>query len=185
MNQRYIHGVRAGIHIIGLEVTASHLRRAAKVVEGVAYHGGLILFVGTRSGHAPCVVKAAKMAKGCHLFEKWIPGTITNGDQILSKCAVKAVDAGDKEVEGFEEKISDWKALRPDLVVCLNVRENYILLQECGLNGIPTIGVVDTDVDPTWVTYPVPANDDRFVPLSLYLSPIFCIPSCFCFYDLI
>jgi small subunit ribosomal protein S2 len=74
MNQRYIYGVRQGIHIISLEVTAAHLRRAAKVVEGVAYHGGLILFVGTRAGHAPAVVKAAKLAKGCHLFEKWIPG---------------------------------------------------------------------------------------------------------------
>ena len=69
--------------------------------------------------------------------------------------------------------MSEWKALRPDLVVCLNPRENYIMLHECGLNGIPTIGVVDTDSDPTWVTYPVPANDDRFVfPFrlpSLYL----------------
>ena len=25
---------------------------------------------------------------------------------------------------------------------------------------MPTIGIVDTDVNPTWVTYPVPANDD-------------------------
>jgi len=171
MNQRYIHGVRAGIHIISLEVTAAHLRRAAKVVEGVAYHGGLILFVGTRAGHAPAVVKAAKLAKGCHLFEKWIPGTITNGDQILQKCAVKAVDAHDKELDGFEDKIAEWKALRPDLVVVLNPKENYTLLHECGLNNIPTIGVVDTDADPTWVTYPVPANDDRFVllPFSLFV----------------
>jgi small subunit ribosomal protein S2 len=165
MNQRYIFGVRQGVHIISLEVTAAHLRRAAKVVEGVAYHGGLILFIGTRAGHAPSVVKAASMAKGCHLFEKWIPGTITNGDQILHKCGIKAVDKDDERLDGFDEKIADWKALKPDLVVCLNPLENYILLHECGANNIPTIGVIDTDADPTWVTYPIPANDDRFVPL--------------------
>ena len=73
------------------------------------------------------------------------------------------MDAVDKELDGFEEKIAGWKALRPDLVVVLNPKENYVLLHECGLNNIPTIGVVDTDADPTWVTYPVPANDDRFV----------------------
>jgi small subunit ribosomal protein S2 len=172
MNQRYIYGVRAGIHIISLEVTAAHLRRAAKVVEGVAYHGGLILFVGTRKGQDKAVVKAAKMAQGCHLFERWIPGTITNGDQILSNCAMRVVDAKDEPLRGFEQKVGEWKALRPDLVVVLNPRENYVLLHECGLNNIPTIGVIDTDADPTWVTYPIPANDDRFVfslPSSFFL----------------
>ena len=163
MNQRYIFGIRQGVHIISLETTAAHLRRAAKVVEGVAYHGGLILFVGTRPGQGPSVVNAAKMAKGCHLFEKWIPGSITNGDQILAKCGIRAVDVLDEPLEGFDDRIAEWKALKPDLVVCLNPLENYILLHECGLNNIPTIGVIDTDADPTWVTYPIPANDDRFV----------------------
>lgn len=175
MNQRYIYGVRQGIHIISLETTAAHLRRAAKVVEGVAYHGGLILFVGTRAGQAPCVVKAAQLSQGCHLFEKWIPGSITNGDQILAKCGIKAIDEHDEPVAGYEDKIAEWSALKPDLVVCLNPLENYVLLHECGLNNIPTIGVVDTDANPTWVTYPIPANDDRLVfPTH---SPLFPYPS--------
>ncbi|KAI6714649.1 hypothetical protein B2J93_5678 [Marssonina coronariae] len=160
MNQRYIFGVRQGVHIISLETTAAHLRRAAKVVEGVAYAGGLILFVGTRPGQGPCVVSAAKMSKGCHLFENWVPGSITNGDQILAKCEKRAVGINDEHIDGFEEKIAEWRALQPDLVVCLNPLENYILLHECGLNNIPTIGLIDTDADPTWVTYPIPANDD-------------------------
>ena len=160
-NQRYIFGIRQGVHIISLETTAAHLRRAAKVVEGVAYHGGLILFVGTRPGQADCIVKAAKLAQGCHLFERWKPGSITNGDQILANCAIRAIDKDDNEIAGFEDKINDWRALRPDLVVVMNPLENYVLLHECGLNNIPSIGVIDTDADPTWVTYPIPANDDR------------------------
>jgi len=166
-NQRYIFGIRQGVHVISLEETAAHLRRAAKVVEGVAYHGGLILFVGTRAGQAPAIVKAARLAKGCHLFERWIPGSITNGDQILAKCAIKVLDKDDVEIsQGYEEKVENWRALKPDLVVCVNPLENYVMLHECGLNNIPTIGVIDTDADPTWVTYPIPANDDRYV-LSL------------------
>jgi small subunit ribosomal protein S2 len=163
-NQRYIFGIRQGVHIISLEETAAHLRRAAKVVEGVAYHGGLILFVGTRAGQSSAVVKAAELAKGCHLFERWIPGIITNGDQLLAKCDLKVVDKDDTEItSGFETKVEEWAALKPDLVVCLNPLENYIMLHECGLNNIPTIGIIDTDADPTWVTYPIPANDDRLV----------------------
>ena len=119
-----------------------------------------MLFVGSREGQAGCVVKAAKLAGGCHLFTKWIPGSITNGQQILGKCAKRVVNHRDESVPGFEKQLLRRAALKPDLVVCLNMLENYVLLHECALNNIPTIGVLDTDCNPTWVTYPVPANDD-------------------------
>jgi len=120
-NQRYIYGIRQGVHIIALETTAAYLRRAAKVVEGVAYHGGLILFVGTRPGQSRAVVNAAKLSKGCHLFENWIPGSITNGDQILNICEIKAVNEKDEELQSdlLQEKLEDHRSLKPDLVVVM------------------------------------------------------------------
>ena len=160
-NAQYIFGIRDGIHIISLDVTAAHLRRAAKIVSAVVERGGLVLFVGTRADQDRCVVKAAELAGGCHLFEKWIPGTLTNGNQLLERCKVKVVDQYDREIPGYEEQLKDRPVLKPDLVVCLNPLENYILLHECRTNNIPTIGIVDTDTNPTWVTYPIPANDDR------------------------
>jgi len=120
----------------------------------------MVLFVGTREGQDRAVARAAELAKGYHLFERWIPGSITNGQQILGRCRMKVVNELDEEVPGFEEQMYDRSVLRPDLVVCLNPLENYVLLHECALNNIPTIGVVDTNADPTWVTYPIPANDD-------------------------
>ncbi|KAF8423886.1 putative 40S ribosomal protein S2, partial [Tirmania nivea] len=167
-NQRYILGVRQGIHILCLETIAAHLRRAAKIVEGVSEKGGLILFVGTRPGHERAVVKAANLAGGCHLFERWTPGAITNASQILGHGKVVEMDMRDRKQAESEEKPEDInRPVKPDLVVCLNPLENYILLHECGLYGIPTIGVIDTDADPTWVTYPVPANDDSLRAMHL------------------
>jgi small subunit ribosomal protein S2 len=160
-NARYIYGIRQGIHIISLEETAAHLRRAARVVEGVAFRGGLILFVGTRPGHTPIVTRAAGLSGACHLFTKWTPGTITNSDRILPGLQVKVINQHDAPIPGFEEHLMDRRALVPDLVVCLNPMENAVMLRECGLSNVPTIGVIDTNADPTWVTYPIPANDDR------------------------
>ncbi|KAF2846011.1 ribosomal protein S2 [Plenodomus tracheiphilus IPT5] len=159
-NARYIHGIRQGVHIISLEVTAAHLRRSAKVVQEVSRRGGIVLFVGTRDGQDRAVARAAELAKGYHLFERWIPGSITNGQQILGRCRTKVVNEKDEEVSGFEEQLLERPVLRPDLVVCMNPLENYVLLHECALNNIPTVGVIDTNADPTWVTYPIPANDD-------------------------
>ncbi len=79
---------------------------------------------------------------------------------------MKVVDEFDREIEGLGEQLVDRASLKPDLVVCLNPLENYVLLHECGLNNIPTVGVIDTDANPSWVTYPIPANDDRYGLLS-------------------
>jgi ribosomal protein S2 len=160
-NSRYIEGVREGIHIISLETTAAHLRRAARVVEQVSYHGGLVLFVGTRRGHKNIVVQSAEMAGACHLWQRWTPGTITNRDQILRGSDIRVVDELDRDVPQLNTHNINLRPLAPDLVVCLNPIDNWPMLYECGLSTIPTIGIIDTDADPTWVTYQIPANDDR------------------------
>ncbi|KAK4186950.1 putative mitochondrial SSU ribosomal protein S2 precursor [Podospora australis] len=166
-NSRYIYGERSGIHIIALETTAAHLRRAARVVEEVSYHGGLVLFVGTRKGQKPIVVRASELAGACYLFSKWLPGMISNKDTALANGDVVVVDELDRPLEGFEEHLQDRRPLSPDLVVCLNPLENYVLLQECAKANIPTIGVIDTDADPSWVTYQIPGNDDSIRSISL------------------
>ncbi|KAF2666951.1 ribosomal protein S2 [Microthyrium microscopicum] len=159
-NARYIFGVREGIHIISLEQTAAYLRRAAKIVHSTADRAGIILFVGNRKGQERAVVNAASRAGGYHLFDRWIAGTLTNGARILAKCEKKVVDHMDREILGFEEQLVTVTAMKPDLVVCLNPVENKVLLHECALNDIPTIGIVDTNCNPACVTYPIPANDD-------------------------
>lgn len=160
-NQRFIYGVRSNIHIISLEETAAALRRAARVVEEVAYLGGLILFVGNRKGQMEITARAAELAGACHLFTKWVPGTITNRDQILGKEELRVVDEKDRPVPGFERHLLERRPLMPDLVVVLNPLENFTLLHECAQENIPTIGLIDTNADPTKVTYIIPGNDDR------------------------
>ncbi|KAK6520416.1 37S ribosomal protein, mitochondrial [Arthrobotrys conoides] len=195
-NQRFIFGIRQGIHLISLDVIAAHLRRAAKVVHGVSKNGGIIIFVGTRDGQERAVVEAAKRAKGYHVTERWVPGTITNKDQLLGDQKLRVLDNLDQEIPLTEEQKLSLKrklagkqrdpdrfqvedtvqlpfgygAIRPDLVVCLNPLENKTMLQECAQYRIPTIGIIDTDVDPTCVTYPIPANDDSLRCVQLIVG---------------
>lgn len=166
-NQRYIYGARAGIHIISLEETAAALRRAARVVEEVAYLGGLMLFVGNRKGQMEVTARSAEMAGACHLFSRWVPGTITNRDQILGRGGLHVVDEKDRPLPGFDGHLTERRPLMPELVVVLNPLENYTMLQECAQENIPTIGLIDTDADPTQVTYVIPGNDDRYASTHL------------------
>ena len=168
-NSSYIFGVREGIHIISLDITYAYLLRAAKIIQDVARLGGVILFVGTRKGQEQIIVRAAQRAKGYHIFDRWVPGTLTNGQQLLGDCAVKAVNVMDQELEQYRGVLSKrlHQVIRPDLVVCVNPLENEVCLHECGLFNVPTIGIVDTDANPAWVTYPVPANDDSLRSVGL------------------
>ncbi|KAI0807207.1 ribosomal protein S2, flavodoxin-like domain-containing protein [Fomes fomentarius] len=140
----YAYGVRAGITIIDLDHTLPLLRRAAQVVRGVAARGGSVVFVGTRSDLRPTVRLAAeRMEKqGYHVGERWLPGTLTNRVHMFGP-----------EVAGEEQVI-------PDLVIFLNPIPNVHAIRECALEHVPTIGIVDSNVDPRIVMYPIPANDE-------------------------
>ena len=164
-NARYIFGVRDGIHIISLDVAAAHLRRAAKVVSGVARAGGSIVFVGTRPGQERCVINAAKLSGGAHVFDWWIAGTITNAHSLLANKKAVEKDMQDRVVS--KKPVDDGRVVIPDLVVVLNPMENSVALHECAVAGVPTVGIVDTDMDPLRVTYPIPCNDDRYRPCFL------------------
>jgi ribosomal protein S2 len=50
------------------------------------------------------------------------------------------------------------RAYLPDLVIFLNPGNYYHAIRECTSRNIPTIGIVDSDIDPRIVTYPIPAN---------------------------
>ena len=175
-NARYIFGVRQGIHVISLEQTAAHLRRAARVVEEVAYLGGLMLFVGNRKGQMEVTARSAELAGACHLFSRWVPGTITNRDQIIGRGGLHVVDEKDRPLSGFEGHLTERRPLMPELVVVLNPLENYTMLQECAQENIPTIGLIDTDADPTQVTYVIPGNDDRYALSPVYFSTYIQLP---------
>ncbi|CDH51684.1 mitochondrial 37s ribosomal protein mrp4 [Lichtheimia corymbifera JMRC:FSU:9682] len=158
----FIFGTRQGISIINLEHTLVYLRRACNVAREVAYRGGSILFVGTRPGFQDLTIDAARRCEGYHVSSKWIPGTLTNAQQVLGRHAPP-----DPENPGRIPK-----TFKPDLIVLLNPLENRIAISEAQLNMIPVIAITDTDYDPRLVTYPIPANDDSIRGVELIAKVI-------------
>ncbi|KAI0781130.1 ribosomal protein S2, flavodoxin-like domain-containing protein [Trametes elegans] len=140
----YAYGVRAGITIIDLDHTLPLLRRAAQVVRGVAARGGSVVFVGTRTDlRSPVRLAAGRMGtQGYHVGERWLPGTLTN------------------RVHMFGPDVAREEQVIPDLVIFLNPIPNIHAIRECALEHVPTIGIVDSNVDPRVVMYPIPANDE-------------------------
>lgn len=140
----YSYGTRAGITIIDLDHTVPLLRRAANLVRAVAARGGTVVFVGSRPNIRRTVqVAAARLgSQGFHVGEKWLAGTLTNKLQLFGPAVVRGTK------------------FMPDLMVFLNPMANINAIRECAIEHIPTVGVVDSNVDPRIVMYPIPANDE-------------------------
>lgn len=141
----YAYGTRAGVTIIDLDQTLPLLRRAANLTRAVAARGGTVVFLGSRPDIRGAVKKAAERMgdrQSYYVGEKWLPGTLTN------------------RLHLFGPRILNRTRVIPDLMVILNPLQNMPAIRECAIEHIPTIGIIDSNVDPRIVMYPIPANDE-------------------------
>ena len=60
----------------------------------------------------------------------------------------------------------------PGALFVTDIKENELAIKEAKRMGISVIALADTNVDPTLVEYPIPANDDAISSVKLMLSYI-------------
>ncbi|MEC7191902.1 MAG: 30S ribosomal protein S2, partial [SAR324 cluster bacterium] len=60
----------------------------------------------------------------------------------------------------------------PSLIVLLNVKGNENVIKEATKKSIPVMAILDTDIDPKGIQYPVPGNDDSPKAVRLFASVI-------------
>ena len=83
-------------------------------------------------------------------------------------------------IELTREKVKLDKALGgikdmggvPDLLFVIDTNKEQLAIKEANRLGIPVIAVIDTNSDPTGVTFPIPGNDDAGRAVALYCDLI-------------
>ncbi|MDD5639102.1 MAG: 30S ribosomal protein S2, partial [Candidatus Pacebacteria bacterium] len=60
----------------------------------------------------------------------------------------------------------------PDAIFILDIKKDYTALLEAKKKGIPVIAIVDTNVNPDLVNYPIPANDDAISSIKYILDVV-------------
>src|SRR5258708_13392700 len=56
----------------------------------------------------------------------------------------------------------------PDIVFIIDTNKEDIAVAEANKLGIPVVAVLDSNSNPTGVTYPIPGNDDAIRAIALY-----------------
>ena len=60
----------------------------------------------------------------------------------------------------------------PGALFIIDTKKEALAVAEAKRLGIPVIAVVDTNCDPTDITYPIPGNDDAIRAISLFVEII-------------
>jgi len=185
----YIYGTQSDIHIIDLRQTMFLMNKACKTIYNVVKNNGKVLFVGTKIQAGPLIKEYAEKCGQFYINARWLGGTLTNWTTIAK--SIKELD----EIEKFlqdEEKLSSYtkkellqktreqdKLIRglggirkmvdkPDLLIVIDTNKEHLAIKEATTLGIPIIGVVDSNSNPDFITYPIPGNDDAIRAIRLY-----------------
>src|SRR6185436_11372287 len=67
--------------------------------------------------------------------------------------------------------ISDMGGL-PSAMFVVDVNHHKIAVAEATRAGIPCVGIVDTNSDPTTVTHPIPGNDDAVKSIRIIVEAV-------------
>ncbi len=185
--KRFIFGERNGIYIIDLQQTLSRVENAYAFVRDLVASGGVILFVGTKKQAQDPIRSYAEKCGMPYVNERWLGGMLTNFDTISKRVGKmleyeRMRDSGEfeampkkeallltREMEKLQRNLGGLRGLnrRPDAIFVLDTKKEHIAVTEANKLGIPVVAVVDTNVDPELVQYPIPGNDDAIRANSL------------------
>ncbi len=185
--KRFIFGERNGIYIIDLEQTLTRVETAYAFVRDLTAKGGTVLFVGTKKQAQDPVQSYAEKIGMPYVNERWLGGMLTNFETISKRVGkmleyerMKAsgeFDAMikkealllDRELAKLQRNLGGLRDMKklPDAVFVIDTKKEHIAVTEANKLGIPVVAVVDTNVDPDVVRFPIPGNDDAIRSTSL------------------
>ncbi len=188
----YVQGVKNNVHIIDLEKSSKEFQKALAFISKMASEGKTILFVGTKIQMKNLVKANAEISRMPYVIERWLGGTFTNFETILKrvqyykelenkkatgeleKYTKKERSMFDKELEILRKKFEGVKYLTklPEAVLILDVKKDITCAKEAKRKGIKIVGVIDTNVDPGVVDYPIFANDDAISSIAYILEKV-------------
>jgi len=188
----FVFDHRQGISIIDLGKTFEALKKAYAFVEDTVANGGNILFVGTKKQAQEIVREAASSVNMPFCVDRWLGGTLTNYETVkksiakykkyqqmetdgeLAKFSSKEQAAIKREMGRMQRNfngIIDMDGM-PSAMFIVDVNHEKIAVAEADRCGIPSIGLVDTNSDPSLLTHAIPGNDDAVKSVRIIVETI-------------
>lgn len=190
--KKFIFTQKGGVHIFDLEQTAAQLKTAYNAAYALGKNGKNLIVVGTKRQARDTVTTTCTENGVMYIASRWLGGLMTNWDQVKkSLTRMTEIENGlkngkfdhytkyerlqlEKEqgrLERFFNGIRELKQM-PDALFIIDVRKEKNVINEANSMGVFTIGLVDSNSDPTKVDLAIPANDDGQKSLELIIKAV-------------
>jgi small subunit ribosomal protein S2 len=186
----YIFVERKGIHVIDLNRTVECLERAANALRQMAKSGKKILFVGTKKQARIIIEDAARSVGMPFVTDRWLGGMMTNfatirksvrkmqniermlNDGTLENITKKERLVLSRKHEKLNRMFGGIAQLNklPNTLLVVDISHEHLAIAEATRLGIRTIGIVDTNSDPTVVDFAIPSNDDASKAIAIIIN---------------
>jgi len=187
----YIFGDRNGVHILDLSQTVPLFARALEFVAASTASGGKVLFVGTKRQAQEAVAEAARRSGQHFVNHRWLGGMLTNWKTISG--SIKRLKTLEEQLSGDTTGLTKKEVLQltrekdkldlslggirdmggiPDVMFVIDANKEELAIKEANTLGIPVVAILDSNVSPDGIAFPVPANDDASRAIRLYCEAI-------------
>ena len=187
----YIFGARNGIHILDLSQTVPLFARALDFVAASVQSGGKVLFVGTKRQAQDPIAEAARACGQHFVNHRWLGGMLTNWKTISG--SIKRLKTLDEQLSGEITGLTKKEVLQltrerdklelslggirdmggiPDVMFVIDANKEELAIKEANVLGIPVVAILDSNVSPDGIAFPVPANDDAARAIRLYCDAV-------------
>lgn len=191
-SKKYIYTVENGVSIIDLTKTVKLLEEAKKFLTSLSKEQKKLLIVATKKVSAAQVEKYAKEHNIAYITLKWPAGLLTNFEHVFKN--VKKMVSMEEE-----KKNGEWNSLvkheqsmmgkelaklkrnygglailttPPDALFIIDVKKEKNAVAEAKRMNIPVVALLDTNVNPDSVDYPIPANDDSLTSIEYIMRDL-------------
>ncbi|QDZ07509.1 30S ribosomal protein S2 [Sphingomonas panacisoli] len=187
----YIFGDRNGVHILDLSQTVPLFARALEFVSSSVAAGGKVLFVGTKRQAQDPIADAARRSGQHFVNHRWLGGMLTNWKTISN--SIKRLKTLEEQLSGDTMGLTKKEVLQltrerdklelslggirdmggvPDVMFVIDANKEELAIKEANTLGIPVVAILDSNVSPDGIAFPVPANDDAARAIRLYCEAI-------------
>ena len=187
----YIFGARNGIHILDLSQTVPLFARALEFISATVQNGGKVLFVGTKRQAQEPIAQAARAAGQHYVNHRWLGGMLTNWKTISG--SIKRFKALEEQLSGDTAGLTKKEVLQltrerdklelslggirdmggiPDVMFVIDANKEELAIKEANVLGIPVVAILDSNVSPHGIAFPIPANDDASRAIRLYCDAV-------------
>src|SRR6478752_1040381 len=187
----YIFGDRNGVHIIDLSQSVPLFARALDFVQSTVARGGKVLFVGTKRQAQEPIAEAARQSGQHYVNHRWLGGMLTNWKTISG--SIKRFKTLEEQLSGDTAGLTKKEVLQltrerdkfemslggirdmggiPDVMFVIDANKEELAIKEANTLGIPVVAILDSNVSPDGIAFPVPANDDASRAIRLYCEAV-------------